>query len=108
MLFRSSIYRYGQIAYIGGGFGAGIHNLPEAAVYGIPVIFGPNYKKFLEAKELIKQGGGFTISNEKELNKVLKDFVTSPEDLEIAGDAATNYIYKSAGATDKIVDKIAF
>ena len=104
----SSIYRYGQIAYIGGGFGAGIHNLPEAAVYGIPVIFGPNYKKFLEAKELIKQGGGFTISNEKELNKVLKDFVTSPEDLEIAGDAATNYIYKSAGATDKIVDKIAF
>ena len=104
----SSIYRYGQIAYVGGGFGAGIHNLPEAAVYGIPVIFGPNYKKFLEAKELIKCGGGFTISNERELNKVLKDFVTSPEDLEIAGEAATSYIYKSAGATDKIVDKIAF
>ncbi len=104
----SSIYRYGQIAYIGGGFGAGIHNLPEAAVYGIPVIFGPNHKKFLEAKELLKGGGGFTISNEAELNKVLKDFVTSPEDLEIAGEAAANYIYKSAGATQKIVDKIAF
>ena len=104
----SSIYRYGQIAYIGGGFGAGIHNLPEAAVYGIPVIFGPNHKKFLEAKELLNSGGGFTISNEAELNKVLKDFVTSPEDLEIAGEAAANYIYKSAGATQKIVDKIAF
>lgn len=104
----SSIYRYGQIAYIGGGFGAGIHNLPEAAVYGIPVIFGPNHKKFLEAKELLKSGGGFTISDEAELNKVLKDFVTSPEDLEIAGEAAANYIYKSAGATQKIVGKIAF
>lgn len=104
----SSIYRYGQIAYIGGGFGAGIHNLPEAAIYGVPVIFGPNYKKFLEAKELLKSGGGFTISNEKELNKTLKNFVTSPEDLEIAGEAAANYIYKNAGATQRIVDKIIF
>mgnify|MGYP001230969638 CR=1 FL=1 len=104
----SSIYRYGHIAYIGGGFGAGIHNLPEAAVYGIPVIFGPNYEKFIEAKELLKNGGGFTISNEAELNKTLKNFVTSPLDLESAGKAAANYIYKSAGATQKIVDKIAF
>lgn len=104
----SSIYRYGQIAYIGGGFGAGIHNLPEAAVHGIPVIFGPNHNKFLEAKELLKSGGGFTISNETELNKTLKDFITSPEDLEIAGEAAANYIYKNAGATQRIIDKIAF
>ena len=104
----SSIYRYGQIAYIGGGFGAGIHNLPEAAVYGIPVIFGPNYKKFIEAKELLKSGGGFTISNEEELNRTLKNFVTSPEDLESAGKAAANHIYKSAGATQRILDKIAF
>ncbi len=104
----SSIYRYGQIAYIGGGFGAGIHNLPEAAIYGIPVIFGPNHNKFLEAKELLKNGGGYTISNEEELNKVLKNFVKSPEDLEIAGEAAANYIYKSAGATQRIIDKIAF
>ena len=104
----SSIYRYGQIAYIGGGFGAGIHNLPEAAVYGIPVIFGPNYKKFLEARELLRNGGGFTISNETDLNKVLKNFVTSPEDMEIAGEKAIEYIYRSAGATQKIVDIIAF
>ncbi|MDD2474956.1 MAG: glycosyltransferase N-terminal domain-containing protein [Dysgonamonadaceae bacterium] len=104
----SSIYRYGQVAYIGGGFGAGIHNLPEAAVHGIPVIFGPNYHKFLEARELLNNGGGFTISNEAELNKVLKNFVTSPEDLDIAGEKAIEYIYNSAGATKKIVDKIAF
>jgi len=104
----SSIYRYGQIAYIGGGFGAGIHNLPEAAVHGIPVIFGPNYKKFLEARELLKNGGGFTVSNETDLNKTLKNFVTSPEDLEIAGEKAGEYIYANAGATKKIVDMIAF
>ena len=104
----SSIYRYGQIAYIGGGFGTGIHNLPEAAVHGIPVIFGPNYKKFLEARELLNNGGGFTISDETDLNRLLKNFVTSPEDLEIAGEKASEYIYKSAGATKKIVDKIVF
>jgi 3-deoxy-D-manno-octulosonic-acid transferase len=104
----SSIYRYGQIAYIGGGFGTGIHNLPEAAVHGIPVIFGPNYKKFLEARELLNNGGGFTISDETDLNRLLKNFVTSPEDLEIAGEKASEYIYKSSGATKKIVDKIVF
>lgn len=104
----STIYRYGQVAYIGGGFGAGIHNLPEAAVHGIPVIFGPNYQKFLEARELLNNGGGFTVSNETELNRILKNFVTSPEDLDIAGEKAIEYIYESAGATKKIVDKIAF
>ena len=77
-------------------------------MYGIPVIFGPNHKKFLEARELLKNGGGFTLSDETELNKILKNFVTSPEDLEIAGEAAADYIYKSAGATQKIVAKIAF
>lgn len=104
----SSIYRYGQIGYIGGGFGAGIHNLPEAAVYGVPVIFGPKYHKFLEAKELLRKGGGFTFSDDIEFNRILKNFVTSPEDLEIAGEKAAEYIYESAGATDKILAKIAF
>lgn len=104
----SSIYRYGQIAYIGGGFGAGIHNLPEAAVHGIPVIFGPNFNKFLEARELIKNGGGFTISDLTDLSRILKNFVSSPEDLDIAGEKAGEYIYNSAGATQKIIDKIVF
>ncbi|HTN68721.1 MAG TPA: glycosyltransferase N-terminal domain-containing protein [Dysgonamonadaceae bacterium] len=104
----SSIYRYGEIAYIGGGFGSGIHNLPEAAVHGVPVIFGPHYHKFIEAKELLKNGGGFTISNEVDFNKTLKNFVTSPKDLEVAGKKASEYIYANAGATDKIVNQIAF
>ena len=104
----SSVYRHGEIAYIGGGFGAGIHNLLEAAVYGVPVVFGPNYRKFIEARELIENGGGYTISNETEFNRVLKNFVTAPEDLEIAGEKAAEYIYTNAGATERIVNKIDF
>jgi len=61
----SSIYRYGDLAYIGGGFGAGIHNVLEAAVYGIPVIFGPKYQKFKEARDLLQVGGAFSITDEK-------------------------------------------
>ncbi len=104
----SSIYRYGQLSYIGGGFGAGIHNLLEAAVYGVPVIFGPNHKKFIEARELIEVGGGFPITNELEFKKLLKNFITSPEDLEIAGEKAAEYIYTNAGATERIVNRINF
>lgn len=103
----SSIYRYGEIAYIGGGFGAGIHNLPEAAVHGIPVIFGPHYHKFIEARELLKNGGGYTINNEVDFNRILKNFVISPEDRVIAGKKASEYIYANAGATQKIVSQIA-
>src|SRR6185369_10014533 len=63
----SSIYKYADIAYIGGGFGKGIHNTLEAAVFGIPVLFGPNYKKFSEAKMLIANGGGKSVKNFTEL-----------------------------------------
>lgn len=102
----SSIYRYGDMAYVGGGFGAGIHNLPEAAVHGIPVIFGPHYHKFIEARQLLQKGGGFTIHDEESFNKVLKSFVTSPQEIEVAGNKASQYIYASAGATEKIVSQI--
>ena len=67
----SSIYRYGDIAYVGGGFGAGIHNVPEAAVYSLPVIFGPNFKKFKEAKDLIACGGAFTVKNKREFVSIV-------------------------------------
>ncbi|MDD3356114.1 MAG: glycosyltransferase N-terminal domain-containing protein [Dysgonamonadaceae bacterium] len=103
----SSIYQYGEIAYIGGGFGAGIHNLPEAAVHGIPVIFGPHYHKFLEAQELLKNGGGYSINNEVDFNKILKKLVTSPQDRKTAGQKASEYIYANAGATQKIVSQLA-
>ncbi|MGL4332897.1 MAG: 3-deoxy-D-manno-octulosonic acid transferase, partial [Bacteroidales bacterium] len=66
----SSVYRYGNVAYIGGGFGAGIHNILEAAVYGMPVIWGPNFAKFREAKGLIESGGGFSIADKDEFTEL--------------------------------------
>lgn len=103
----SSIYRYGDIAYIGGGFGVGIHNLPEAAVYGIPVIFGPNFRKFREAHDLIEKGGGFVIHNKKEFNERMDYFVKNPETLSEAGAKAENYILNNVGATRQIMEKIS-
>ena len=71
----SSIYRYGEIAYVGGGFGVGIHNILEAAVYGIPVIFGPKYQKFMEAKQLLEENGAFSIKNYEELPENCKKYI---------------------------------
>lgn len=104
----SSIYRYGNVAYIGGGFGAGIHNLPEAAVYGIPVIFGPNYLKFREAHGLIAEGGGFSVSNREEFNERMDIFMQSEEQMQSAGEKAKKYIFNNAGATRKILNNIPF
>lgn len=98
----SSIYRYGNVAVIGGGFGAGIHNLNEAAVYGIPVVFGPNHKKFKEAGELIARGGGFTFSSAPEFNATMNIFLGDPYALSNAGKAAGQYIKDSVGASDII------
>ena len=82
----SSIYRYGNIAYIGGGFGAGIHNTLEAAVYGIPVIFGPNNKRFREALQLIEQGGGFEITESHSLRMTVDKFISDPAFLQSFSD----------------------
>ena len=102
----ASVYRYADIGYIGGGFGDGIHNLPEAAVYGIPVIFGPNFIKFREAHALIATGGGFTIKNRAELNKLMESFINEPELREKAGKEAKNYIFSNSGATNTILNHI--
>jgi 3-deoxy-D-manno-octulosonic-acid transferase len=95
----SSIYRYANVAYIGGGFGVGIHNTLEAAVYGVPVIFGPNYHKFREARDLIAIGGAFSISNyiilEAQIDRLLKD--------KTAGKIAGEYVKNNTGATDLII-----
>ncbi|MGL5731972.1 MAG: 3-deoxy-D-manno-octulosonic acid transferase, partial [Bacteroidales bacterium] len=98
----SSIYRYGKIAYIGGGFGVGIHNVLEAAVYGIPVIWGPNYAKFREAKSLIKSGGGFSINDASEFNILLNKFRDDPSFLNSSSNSSLNYVAENAGATEKI------
>ena len=99
----SSIYRYGPIAYIGGGFGAGIHNKLEAAVYGIPVLFGPKYHKFKEAKDLIKVGGGFSVSDKQSFCEKMDELLTYHEVLEAAGESAGQFVNGNAGATDKIL-----
>jgi len=96
----SNIYQYANIAYIGGGFGAGIHNILEAVVFGLPVIFGPNYQKFNEAKELIQLGGAKSICNYTELNLAIDSFTDFDKKI------ATDYIKNSSGATDKVLETI--
>jgi len=98
----SSLYRYARIAYIGGGFGTGIHNINEAAVYGIPVIFGPNHSKFKEAADLIAAGGAFTVSSAETFCATATRLAGSTPQLAAAGEAAAGYISRSIGATDRI------
>lgn len=95
----SSVYRYGKIAYIGGGFGAGIHNTLEAAVYGIPVIFGPRYRKFNEAVTLIQQGGAFSIESKAELKELLDTLLRNQAITDTAGQQALAYVNSQLGAT---------
>lgn len=101
----SSIYRYGTMAYVGGGFGVGIHNVPEAAVYGIPVIIGPNNKKFREAQDLLSNGGCREINGEADFAKVMDFFLENKDELTKAGLAAGNYIKENAGATALIMNQ---
>ena len=101
----SSIYQYGEMAYIGGGFGVGIHNIPEAAVYGIPVVFGPNYKKFQEAKDLIANGGAFSINDAADFDRLMQRFAEEPFRSK-CGETAAKYIYSHTGATQTILSGI--
>lgn len=103
----SSIYRYGSVAYIGGGFGKGIHNTLEAATYGMPVIFGPHHKKFKEALDLIEQGAGFSIADKAEFLKVMDTFWSpgSEATLKASGDAALSYVQSMCGATSRILSE---
>jgi len=94
----SSIYRYANVAYIGGGFGVGIHNTLEAAVYGVPVVFGPNFQKFREARDLISIGGAFSISNFVILEAQIDQLFKSNE----AGKKAGEYVKNNTGATELI------
>lgn len=102
----SSIYRYGKVALVGGGFGMGIHNVPEAAVYGIPVLFGPNNQKFREAQALKACGGSFEYQDNASFAALMDNFINNPEALKNAGDAADGYINANAGATDKCFNAI--
>lgn len=99
----SSIYRYGHVAYIGGGFGVGIHNTIEAAVFGMPVLFGPNYKNFREACALIEAGGGKSVRNYVEFRAAMDEALVEHETI---GKKASDYVESELGATDKIYKKL--
>ena len=103
----SSIYRYGEISYIGGGFGVGIHNVLEAAVYGIPVIFGPNNKKFREAQHLLANKGGFEINSYEDFEQLMNKFLSDEAYLKQSGKAAGDYVKGNAGAMEKIMKRVA-
>jgi 3-deoxy-D-manno-octulosonic-acid transferase len=98
----SSIYRYGDIAYIGGGFGIGIHNTLEAAVYGIPVLFGPNHAKFQEAKDLIAQGGAQSVQNQSQLIEVLSFWLQNANQRVETGRKAGKMVLSGSGGTEKV------
>ena len=102
----SSLYRYGNVAYIGGGFGVGIHNILEAATFGLPVIFGPNYKKFKEAVDLTLEGGSVSISNYGELRQALNKLIKDENALKKASEICRNYVAKNVGSTKVIIKKV--
>lgn len=102
----SSMYNYGDVAYIGGGFGVGIHNTLEAAVWNMPVIFGPNNKKFQEAQGLLKSGGGFEINNYEDFSGLMSSLMNDEAFLKQAGDKAGTFVAHLAGATDKVLASV--
>jgi 3-deoxy-D-manno-octulosonic-acid transferase len=102
----SSLYRYADVAYIGGGFGKGIHNTLEAATFGLPVIFGPNYERFQEAVDLKKLGGAFSISNQNDLNIVLDNLLENEQSISNAGSVSAKYVNDKKGATSEIIKLI--
>lgn len=102
----SSIYHYGSVAYVGGGFGVGIHNVLEAAVWDIPVIFGPNNKRFQEAQGLLQTQGGFEITGDDDFAALMQRFDGDAASLRYAGSAAGSYVKSRAGATQKVIQGI--
>ena len=102
----SKLYHYATITYVGGGFNRGIHNTLEAAVYGKPVLFGPNYKKFKEAIGLIEAGGGICINSGIEFSTILQQFISNKQGLELRGKNSSDFVKQNRGATEKILTYI--
>lgn len=106
----STLYRYGKIAYIGGGFGSGIHNTLEPIAHGLPVLFGPKYEKFTEAVKLVETGGGFVVNGKQSIDnqgfEAIMERLLMGENYNKAALAARNYIHKNRGATLQVVEEI--
>lgn len=102
----SSVYRYGDITYVGGGFGVGIHNVLEAAVWGKPVVFGPNNKHFIEAQGLKRSGGGFEISDISTFSTLMERLEKDTNFRLKSGASGEEYVASLAGASDKVLSKV--
>ena len=102
----STIYRYGEIAYVGGGFGVGIHNVPEAAVWGVPVLFGPNNKRFQEAQDLLACKGSFEVTDYDSFNTIISRLISDDQFRQQCGEASANYVKSRSGATDIIMKSV--
>ena len=100
----STLYAYADVCYVGGGFGAdGVHNILEPAVYGKPVVFGPEYEKFDEAEGLLKAGGALNIDNALELEATLEMLIKDENKCKRMGEQSRNFVMQQAGATDKVI-----
>jgi 3-deoxy-D-manno-octulosonic-acid transferase len=103
----SSLYKYATVCYVGGAFGDdGVHNVLEAAVYEKPVVFGPEFEKYIEAEELIESGGGYTIENALELEKLFETLLQKDDEYHSASKASKQYVYSRRGSTEKIINYI--
>jgi 3-deoxy-D-manno-octulosonic-acid transferase len=102
----SSVYRYADIAYVGGGFGVGIHNTLEAAIFNIPVLFGPKYLKFQEAVELVKVGAAFPINNSEELTNILMKLLSDDLLVHEIAEMCRSFMLQNLGATQKVMEKV--
>lgn len=99
----SQLYRYATIAFIGGGFGGGLHNIQEPVTFGVPVFFGPNYHKFREARELVSIGGAFSIDSSGDLIRKVRDIIANPKEHNRVSVICRNYVEENRGATEKII-----
>ena len=102
----SSVYHYADITYVGGGFGVGIHNVLEAAVWGVPVIFGPNNQRFQEAQDLMVAGGGFEVDCKAHFEALMDEMIESPWRVQAAGEKSTEYVKSKVGATNKVLERV--
>ena len=102
----SSLYRYADVAYIGGGFGRGIHNILEAVTFGKPVVFGPNYHKFKEACDIIERGGGFSYAEYGQLEECLDRLLGDSGQYEAASRVCLQYLNENTGSTELILTEV--
>jgi 3-deoxy-D-manno-octulosonic-acid transferase len=99
----SSLYQYGEFAYIGGAFKQGLHNILEAATFGMPLFFGPEYQKFQEAVDLVKEGAAFPIGNTSELNAA---FDKEYKDRSVSARVSRHYVQRNIGATTQVMEVV--